>query len=225
MTTIPPRKVGDKDYPYHKRYQQDMIADAIGVDLRAYGALTMLRDIMFVQRGCIRDDTRVISRALGCDPRGWPAIRTALIEAGKIYEQNGTLRSPYVDKVRESQRHDRQKKEMAGHISAAVQHKRSMNAASHQQGCKENPSKPLKSQDADSTGVQQYYSQIPDIREEKEEKNAPPTSSSGLDGHSSSVVAKEEGLSDEGRAAPERKLEASPYLAQLIQNQQRKSRH
>jgi hypothetical protein len=158
-----------------------MIADAIGLDLRAYGALTMLRDIMFDNGGSFRDDARVISKALGCDPRGWPPIRKMLLESRKLYETEGTLRSPYVDKTLADQERFRRQQETRGHLSAAMQHKRRMDAASLQQGCKENPAKSLKSHEVDSTTVQP--NQNPKSRyKEKKRENGSAASSAALEG-------------------------------------------
>jgi hypothetical protein len=161
-----------KTFPYHKRYHQDMIADAVGLDLRVVGAITMLRDLMFHHGGGFPDDRLRISRALGIDPRSWNSLRNALLTSGKVYEDGGHLRSSYVDKtIQEMERH-RRKKEMAGHISAAVQHKRRMDAASFPQECNGKSQNPLKTLGSDSTHVQQYQS--PESRY-KEGKNAPPS--------------------------------------------------
>jgi hypothetical protein len=56
---------------------------------------------------------------------------------------------------------------------------------------------------------------------------ARPSSSSDLEGHSAAVVAEErKGSAEEGRAEAEaKKLVASPYLAQLIKDQQQRWRH
>jgi hypothetical protein len=74
MSEIPGNILEVKKFPYHKRYHQDMIADAIDVDLRVYGALTILRDLMFVRGGSVPDDKGIICRLLRYDPRYWPNL-------------------------------------------------------------------------------------------------------------------------------------------------------
>jgi hypothetical protein len=190
-----------------------MIADAIGLDLRVYGALTILRDIMFDRGGALPDDGRLICRALGCDPRGWPTMRKALLSSGKVYEAEGMLRSPYVDKTVQAMERYRMKKEIAGHISQAVQHKRRIDVASHQHECKEKPAKPLKNLDLDSTHVQQYQS--PESRYKEEKKEAPP--SPPLE--SGAVVAKESGEGGpEGPKTEPRPIVISNLLAHQIKS-------
>jgi hypothetical protein len=158
--------------PYHKRYQQDMIADAVGLDLRVVGAMTMLRDLMFHHGGGYPDDRFQVSRALGIDIRSWPPLRNALLSSGRVYEADGSLRSSYVDKILGEQRRYLAAQQIRGHKSASAQHRRRMDAASHQQACNEKSEKPLKTLNLDSTVVEPI--QNPESRY-KEGKSAPPS--------------------------------------------------
>ena len=167
---------GKGSLPYHKRWHIDMIADAEGLDLREYGALTILRDLMFANGGSFPDDGHRISRSLRCDPRGWPKLRERLLSLGKLYLDGDKLRSPYVDKSLKASDQYRSAQAMRAQIGAAkralVQQGRSTDAASHQHGCTEKSQNPPKSLVSDLAPAQPY--QRPEARY-KEEKGAPPS--------------------------------------------------
>jgi hypothetical protein len=191
-----------------------MIADAEGLDLREYGALTILRDLMFANGGSFPDDGHRISRSLRCDPRGWPKLRERLLSLGKLYLDGDKLRSPYVDKSLKASDQYRSAQAMRAQIGAAkramVQQGRSTDAASHQHGCAEKSQKPLKTLDSDSALAQPY--QRPEARYKEEEGKAAPPSAGNA------VGAAQEGTKGSGEQSEQVQILISDTLARQIQS-------
>ena len=77
--------------PYYKAYPRDFIEGTIGMSLELKGAYRVLLDLIYMQGGFLRDDSRYISGLLGCSVRKWETIRVQLICAGKIQVEKGAI--------------------------------------------------------------------------------------------------------------------------------------
>jgi len=77
--------------PYYKAYPRDFLDKTIGMTLELKGAYRVLLDVIYLQSGYLRDDSRYISGQLGCSVRKWESLRIQLIEAGKIHCADGVL--------------------------------------------------------------------------------------------------------------------------------------
>lgn len=70
--------------PYYKRYPRDFIEGSVGMSFELKGAYAILLDLIYMQGGELPDDPRYISGLLGVSVRKWNALRSDLIEVGKI---------------------------------------------------------------------------------------------------------------------------------------------
>ena len=74
-----------------------MLAENAAYSLREYGAVNILRDVLYCFGGAIPDDDRFASRHLHCDTRKWRALRDRLLALGDLYVDGGTIRSRVID--------------------------------------------------------------------------------------------------------------------------------
>lgn len=84
--------------PWYKRYASDFIAGTISLTLEEAGAYSYIIDLLHDRGGPIPDDAQWIARVCGCSTRKWKTIRQRLIQAGKIYENEGALLAPIARK-------------------------------------------------------------------------------------------------------------------------------
>lgn len=77
--------------PYYKRYPRDLIEGTVGMPFELKVTYAFVLDLIYLQGGALPDDPRYISGVLGVSVRKWNSLRNALLETGKIQEQNGKL--------------------------------------------------------------------------------------------------------------------------------------
>lgn len=90
------------DRPWYKRYPSDFIAGTISLSLEEAGAYSYIIDLIHDRGGPIPDDPQWIARVCGCSTRKWKGIRVKLIQAGKIYENDGFISSKRAEKDAET---------------------------------------------------------------------------------------------------------------------------
>jgi uncharacterized protein YdaU (DUF1376 family) len=193
-----------------------MLAEVINLDLRERGALFTLVDLMYVHGGSVPDKDDFIRRYLGCNARGWHALRDRLLHLEKIYRDDaGSLRSSLVDRGLKEARRRQEANSVAGMISQAKRRMSSKLSPNLQEVSNFADSNSLKSLVSASTGVQPY--QTPDSRYKKEraERASP---SPALEGRS--VASK--GVAEGRPEGP--KSEAEPIIVTSFLAQQVKSR-
>jgi hypothetical protein len=69
-----------------------------GLSFEERGALDAVLDLIYLNDGAVEDDEDFIISALGCDRRPWRRLRERLIELGRIYAVDGTLRNARADR-------------------------------------------------------------------------------------------------------------------------------
>src|SRR5688572_10031145 len=77
-------------------YRRDIHAaldGARGLSFEERGALDAVLDLIYLNDGAVADDEDYIIKCLGCDIRPWRRLRVRLIELGRIYAVDGTLRN------------------------------------------------------------------------------------------------------------------------------------
>src|SRR5688572_5594528 len=82
-------------------YRRDIHAaldGARGLSFEERGALDAVLDLIYLNDGAVADDEDYIIKCLGCDIRPWRRLRTRLIEIGRIYAVDGTLRNARADR-------------------------------------------------------------------------------------------------------------------------------
>lgn len=77
--------------PYYKRYPRDFVEGTLGMPFELKAAYSVVLDLIYMQGGKLPDDARYISGLLGVSVRKWNAIRTGLIECGKLQVGAGYL--------------------------------------------------------------------------------------------------------------------------------------
>ena len=90
--------------PYYKAYPRDFIEGTVGMSFEMKAAYRLVLDLIYMQGGKLPDDAGYISGLLGCSVRKWNSLRIALIEAGKIYAENGIIGNFRADNQLESSR-------------------------------------------------------------------------------------------------------------------------
>lgn len=89
--------------PFYKRYPSDFIAGTIGLSLEEKGAYSLILDLLYDRWSPIPDDPRYIAGVCGVSVRRWNAIRSKLIEAGKIIIHDGHIDNHRAEKERENE--------------------------------------------------------------------------------------------------------------------------
>jgi hypothetical protein len=69
-----------------------------GLSFEERGALDAVLDLIYLNDGAVEDDEDFIVSALGCNRRPWRRLRARLIELGRIYAVDGTLRNARADR-------------------------------------------------------------------------------------------------------------------------------
>jgi hypothetical protein len=88
-----------------------------GLSFEERGALDAVLDLIYLHDGAVDDDEDFIIAALGCDRRPWRRLRDRLIELGRIYAVDGTLRNARADRE-VAAAHDRRAIAQAGGIAS-----------------------------------------------------------------------------------------------------------
>lgn len=88
--------------PYYKSYPRDFIEGTIGMGFELKAAYRLVLDLIYMQGGKLPDDARYISGLLGCTMKKWNGLRTALIDAGKLYVSGEFLGNYRADKELET---------------------------------------------------------------------------------------------------------------------------
>lgn len=90
--------------PYYKAYPRDFIEGTVGMSFEMKAAYRLVLDLIYMQGGRLPDDAGYISGLLGCSIRKWNSLRKALIEAGKLYAENGIIGNFRADNQLETSR-------------------------------------------------------------------------------------------------------------------------
>lgn len=77
--------------PYYKAYPRDFIEGTIGMPFEEKCAYRLVLDLIYMQGGKLPDDAKYIAGLLGCSVRAWNKYRSYLIQAGKIYVEDGFI--------------------------------------------------------------------------------------------------------------------------------------
>ena len=86
--------------PYYKAYPRDFFEGTVGMPVELKGIYRLVLDLIYMQGGALIDDPRYIAGHLGAAVKTWTTARAKLIEAGKLFEVDGTLRNNRADKER-----------------------------------------------------------------------------------------------------------------------------
>lgn len=101
--------------PYYKRFPRDFLEGSIGMSLETKGAYAIVLDLIYMRDGRLPDDARYIAGQLGCSVRKWTAIRSELIDAGKLTVTNGIITNFRADYLtEESRKYQDKQAEIAG---------------------------------------------------------------------------------------------------------------
>lgn len=88
--------------PYYKAYPRDFIEGTVGMTFELKATYRLVLDLIYMQAGSLPDDARYISGLLGCSVRAWKKNRQILLDAGKIYAENGIISNFRADKELET---------------------------------------------------------------------------------------------------------------------------
>ena len=83
--------------PYYKRYPRDFLEGTVGLDLETKGAYSILLDMIYQMGGRLPDDDKWISGQLGCKVARWKAIKSTLLDGGKICMIDGKIANSRAD--------------------------------------------------------------------------------------------------------------------------------
>jgi uncharacterized protein YdaU (DUF1376 family) len=84
--------------PWYRRFPDNFIAGTVGLTLEEKGAYSLVLDLMYVRGGPVPDEPRYIAGVCNCSVRKWNAIRSKLIELGKIHVVDGFLTNERAEK-------------------------------------------------------------------------------------------------------------------------------
>ena len=101
--------------PYYKRFPRDFLEGTIGLSFEVKGAYAIVLDLIYMRDGRLPDDARYIAGQLGCSVRKWSAIRSELVEAGKLQVVGGIISNFRADYLtEESRKYQDKQAEIAG---------------------------------------------------------------------------------------------------------------
>ena len=104
---------------WYKRDPRAALHGMMKLTLEERGAYNTLLDLIYANDGAVDDDTRFIAGALGVDLRVWKRIRQRLIDLGKLYVKEGSLRNERADHEVLDALHRGLSAAEAGRVSAA----------------------------------------------------------------------------------------------------------
>ena len=81
--------------PWYKREPQAFFEATIGMSFEDKAAYGLILDLIYARWDRFPDDPRYISGQLGLSVRKWNAIRSSLIEQGKLIAADGALENPF----------------------------------------------------------------------------------------------------------------------------------
>lgn len=84
--------------PWYRRFPDNFIAGTVGMTLEEKGAYSLLLDLMYVRGGPVPDEPRYIAGVCNCSVRKWNAIRTRLLDLGKVELVDGLLTNHRAEK-------------------------------------------------------------------------------------------------------------------------------
>lgn len=84
---------------WYKRDPEAALRGMHTLSLELRGAYNTILDLIYSRDGQLPDDDRFIAGFLGVDVRVWKRLKTALIDAGKLYVEAGMLRNETADVV------------------------------------------------------------------------------------------------------------------------------
>jgi uncharacterized protein YdaU (DUF1376 family) len=205
-----------------------MLHEAMTMDVRDFGAYTIVLDLIYQYGGAVPDDAHLISRYMsGCNAIGWKSIRSRLIASGHIYQDGDTLRSQRSDAELQAAARIREANAMGGHMSQAIQ--RHAKRLSHppdrsqvrsqvrSQACHWSKLKPEPAKNNDLAEVHFSYSTTTATNRERIGEKEAPSSSFEND----AVAKKEKGLGEGEQAssgAEPEPIVVTPYLARQIKS-------
>lgn len=83
---------------WYKRDPDAALTGMMGLTLEERGAYNTILDLIYSQAGALPDDSRFISGWLRVDVRVWKRLRQRLIDLGKLYILEGTIRNSRADR-------------------------------------------------------------------------------------------------------------------------------
>jgi len=95
--------------PWYKRFPSDFIAGTMQLTFEQKGAYAIVLDLIYDNDGRLPENDRWIAGVLGLSTRKWNQIKEALIEAGKLFRDDGYLRNKRADKQLENDETTRDK--------------------------------------------------------------------------------------------------------------------
>lgn len=82
---------------WYKRDPAAALEGMSNLSLEERGAYNTVLDLIYARDGAVDDDARFIAGWLRCDVRVWKRIRARLIDLGKLYLSDGSLRNSRAD--------------------------------------------------------------------------------------------------------------------------------
>jgi Restriction endonuclease/Protein of unknown function (DUF1376) len=83
---------------HYRREMRAALDGMRGLSFEERGALDAVLDLIYLHGGAVADDEDYIITCLDCDIRPWRRLRDRLIELGRIYAVEGTLRNARADR-------------------------------------------------------------------------------------------------------------------------------
>jgi restriction system protein len=104
----------------YRRDPDAALDDMCAVAFADRAAYVTVIELIHARGGAIPDDDAGIARRCGCEAALWRRIRARLIDLGKLYVDDGWLRSPFADKEAAAAQRRRAVAQAAGRASGAV---------------------------------------------------------------------------------------------------------
>ena len=99
-------------------YPDEFLVGVVGLNPAEIGAYWVACSLMYSRGGSITDDDAWISRACGCNPRTWRAIKDRLVAAGKLTIRDGFISNSRV--IREIERAQKRLKQSRNAAEASA---------------------------------------------------------------------------------------------------------
>ena len=84
--------------PWYKRYGGDFVLGTMSLTLEEKGAYSLCLDLIYDRGAPIPDDGRWLAGICGVSVRKWTALRSRLIELGKLIAKDGFLTNARADR-------------------------------------------------------------------------------------------------------------------------------
>ena len=84
---------------FYKRDPDAALSGMAELTLQERGAYNTIIDLLYARDGDLRDDDDMMRRVLGCHGNEWKAVKSRLIDRGKIWIEDGFWKAKRVDDV------------------------------------------------------------------------------------------------------------------------------